>query len=149
MTGPIPERVAIRAATRYRENESGCWISTYSIGSHGYAQLGWQREDGAYEATTAQRAAWTHHHGLIPDGMTVDHTCHVRPCVNPTHLRLLSNADNGRRNGIGRDYPEGQSCMNGHPAERRKLRKSGATYCLDCNNIAQAKYRARRKTVVA
>lgn len=38
----IPDRVAERAATKYETSEDGCWISTYSVASHGYAQIGWQ-----------------------------------------------------------------------------------------------------------
>ena len=38
---PVPERVAERAFLRRDENESGCWISRYSVSTHGYAQIGW------------------------------------------------------------------------------------------------------------
>ena len=69
----IPERVAKRASTRYEvDPASGCWVSTYSVASHGYAQVGW-REGRERWGTTAHRAAWVHAHGQIPDGMTVDH----------------------------------------------------------------------------
>ena len=40
----IPSRVAERAATRYVEDENGCFISTYSTASHGYAQIGWKSQ---------------------------------------------------------------------------------------------------------
>lgn len=137
----IPARVAERAATRYNL-DNDCWISTYSIGSHGYAQIGWKSKSDR-GMTTAHRAAWVHYWGQIPPGMTVDHTCHRVRCVNPKHLRLLTNADNARRNGLGRDYPVGQSCIRNHPAERRARRKNGSTYCLDCNALAQARHRQR------
>lgn len=108
----IPERVAIRAATSYIVAPSGCYISTYSVASHGYAQIGWN-EDGERFATTAHRAAFVQVSGAqIPDGMTVDHTCKVRPCVRGDHLRLLTNYENARRT-FGRDWPLGQ-CINGH-----------------------------------
>ena len=38
----IPDRVKQRAYERW-EADGDCWISTYSIGSHGYAQIGWQK----------------------------------------------------------------------------------------------------------
>ena len=107
-------RVAERAATRYVEDENGCFISTYSTASHGYAQIGWQ-EPGINRSvmTLCHRAAWVHYHGAqIPDGMTIDHLCHNRRCVNPSHLRLLSNFENARRTS-NRDWPIGQ-CINGH-----------------------------------
>lgn len=93
----IPQDVAERAATRYAER-NGCWLSTYAPGSHGYPQVGWMRR-GERGMVGAHRAAWTHHRGPIPVGMTVDHLCHVRQCVNPRHLRLLPNVENARDNG--------------------------------------------------
>src|SRR5258705_11557020 len=113
---PIPRRVAARAFYSRRRGPNGCQISTYSVASHGYAQIGWTDNSGIRRGTTAHRAAWTHVHGQIPAGMTVDHkpTCDRR-CVNVKHLRLLSNYENGRRTS-GRDWPLGE-CINGHSNE--------------------------------
>lgn len=91
----IPTAVAQRALECWDADENGCWISKYSVASHGYAQIGW-RVDGKCYATTAHRAAWVHRNGQIPQGMTVDHRCHTRRCVNPDHLRLLTNEENAR-----------------------------------------------------
>ena len=137
----IPERVAERAATRFVENEAGCFISAYSVASHGYAQVGWQ-ERGYRQMVTAHRAAWVHANGQqIPEGMTIDHLCKERRCVNPAHLRLLSNFENARRTG-GRDWPLG-TCVNGHSNEH--LRLSGKRrVCHLCNLAAQQRYRVRR-----
>lgn len=111
----IPDRVAERAATRYVEDENGCHISTYSTASHGYAQIGWTDKDYR-QVVTAHRAAWVYAAGeQIPDGMTIDHLCKVRPCVNPEHLRMMTNYENARRT-AGRDWVEGQ-CVNGHSNE--------------------------------
>ena len=118
----IPAAVAERAATRYVQNAEGCFISTYSVASHGYAQVGWSMGGGRSQMVTAHRAAWVHANGhQIPDGMTIDHVCGQRRCVNPAHLRVLSNFENARRTG-GRDWPLGQ-CVNGH--DNKHLRLSG------------------------
>src|SRR5882757_2103790 len=99
----IPDRVAVRAATRYRV-VNDCWESEYSVASHGYAQIGWNTPARNY-GTTAHRAAWAYWVGP-PGGMTVDHLCRNRRCVRPSHLRLLSNLENARRTS-GRDWPVG------------------------------------------
>lgn len=144
----IPERVALRAASNCTEGLGGCLLSNYSIGSHGYAQIGWH-EDGKRQATTAHRAAWVAYTGeQIPDGVTVDHTCRVRRCVNPRHLRLLSNLDNARDNGQGRSrIPPvtllGRRCHKGHQIIAWS---SGQFGCRPCElERGRRKYPARRE----
>ena len=140
MADPISPAAAERAATRYTVAGSGCWISTYSAGSHGYAQIGWGLPDGRSATTTAHRAAWTFHNGPIPDGLTVDHLCHARRCVRPDHLRLLSNRENGRRNhpDYG-DWPLGY-CRNGHPDE------TGSGECPICSRASKNRHQHRRRS---
>lgn len=113
---PIPAAVAEKYATRFEVAESGCWISVYAPMPHGYAGASW-RVEGRSISSTAHRAAWTHHNGPIPDGMTIDHICKTRNCVNPAHLRLLTLADNSGRK--GRDWPLGQ-CAWGHAESSMK-----------------------------
>lgn len=113
----IPDRVALRALRAFKIDENGCHISSYSIGSHGYAQIGWQTEDG-HSMTTAHRASWTAVHGQIPLGMTVDHVCKIRTCVNVAHLRLLTNVDNARDNRQADLWIAGQAPRCGRPATR-------------------------------
>lgn len=139
MTEPIPLRVAERAATRYVEDENGCYLSTYSTGSHRYAQVGWQ-SNGRVQMTTAHRAAWVHYTGEQPGEMTVDHLDHCnRKCVRFEHLRLLTNSENGRRNRRGLDYPRDWTCVANHGVPRNRWGK-----CPECVKGYQAAYRARR-----
>lgn len=138
---PIPVRVAERAATKYLMVD-GHHLSTYSIASHGYAQIGWKGDDGKMRGTTAHRAAWVHHNGRqIPVGMTVDHNqdkCGKRTCVRAEHLRLLSNLDNARRTD-GRNWPLGE-CLHGHP-DSEMIVKGGKNMCGICSAKWQADYR--------
>lgn len=137
----IPDRVARRVVDNCAPGAGGCLISNYSVGSHGYAQIGWQVKGHRF-ATTAHRAAWVAANGRqVPDGMTVDHLCHVRPCVNPEHLRLLDNVTNARDNGQVRvNQPTGQRWACGHEIVAAP---GGRPYCRECNN-AQRK-RSRQK----
>lgn len=141
---PVPDRVAFRAATRFVA-VGDCHESTYSVASHGYAQIGWQDADGKRHGTTAHRAAWAHHHGQVAQGETVDRTCKNRRCVRIEHLRSLPNLENARRT-AGRDWPVG-TCANGHGPElwrpKGPTRKKG--YCHACRMNIQRRRRAAAK----
>lgn len=144
MTSAIPDRVAERAATRYIENENGCYISTYSVGSHGYAQIGWG-ENGNVQMTTAHRAAWAFYTGKQPDG-TVDHIDHCdRRCVRGSHLRDISNYENARRNRPDAETRLGL-CVNGHdaPLVNRKRRGRVWVTCIECERERNRRYRASK-----
>lgn len=129
-------------------NQRGCLISRYSVGSHGYAQ--------AWDGTTvvlAHRMVWEHHHGVIPEGMTVDHEDHCnRKCIEITHLRLLSNFENARRNRPDADSRLGL-CLNGHDApvvERVRKGRHGVQRiwrtCIECERERQRRYRLRLRS---
>lgn len=132
MSIPFPSEVFDRVMEKVTPGPNGCWISTYSRGSHGYAQVGWGRGTGG-TVTLAHRVAWMgHNRDVIPPGWTVDHICRVRPCVRPSHLRLLSNLDNARDNGQDRrgvPTPTGRECRRGHAL---LLYPTGATNCMEC-----------------
>lgn len=145
----IPGEVAQRALSRWTfEAPTGCHLSDYSCGSHGYPQIGWStwKETGGKRPsrmTLAHRAAWTAVYGQIPEGMTIDHLCKNRRCVNVEHLRLLTNYENARRTG-GRDWTPDGKCINGHGPEH--LYRSGGRFrCRPCNREAQRRYNAKRR----
>lgn len=141
----IPERVRERAYTRW-EPDGDCWISTYSTASHGYAQIGWQ--DGPERGVVlAHRAAWEHINGPMEVGMTLDHLCKSKPCVNPGHLRVLSNHENARRTS-GRDWPLGQ-CAHGHPNSDLYRQPAGKLVCRSCKKVWQERYAAKHRHLVS
>ena len=141
----IPDHVALRALRKFTlDRDSGCHVSTYSTASHGYAQIGWQANPGPRRGTTAHRAAWSAVFGQIPVGMTIDHTCKNRRCVNVSHLRLLGNFENARRTS-GRDWPLGE-CINGHPNSHLVRTDGGRRIrCRICQSQHQRTYRARQR----
>lgn len=147
MTGDIPERVAKRAYEKWTLGQNGCHISTYSVASHGYAQIGWQDKGMSRSAmTTAHRASWTHVHGQIPERMDIDHMCRNHRCVNVDHLRLLSPEENRRR--CKGDFPEGQSCKRGHPPTARKKTERGMV-CQMCNAARIKEFYERKRAHAA
>lgn len=66
----------------------GCWPWKGTL-TNGY---GYIRVDGV--GKRAHRISYEMHVGVIPDGFLVDHLCHNRACVNPSHLRLATDKQN-------------------------------------------------------
>lgn len=66
-----------------------CWLWTACRNEDGYGIF---RDRGMKKA---HRVAYELLVGPIPQGMQLDHTCHARACVNPAHLRPVTNKQNG------------------------------------------------------
>lgn len=84
-----------------------CWEWTAFRHPTGYGKFG-VREDGKPRVVGAHRVAYQEAHGSVPDGKLVDHRCHTRHCVNPSHLRLATyKQNNENRQGARRDSASG------------------------------------------
>ena len=80
-------------------NALGCWLWTGSRNNNGYGRFRLSRFGKRQRTVLAHRFAYEQVNGPIPDGLVVDHTCHNRHCVNPNHLRLVTNQDNCQNRG--------------------------------------------------
>lgn len=67
----------------------GCWEWTAFKDRDGYGKF---MSPGLPQY--AHRTAWHFLIGPIPAGMQLDHMCHNRGCVNPGHLRIVTNGEN-------------------------------------------------------
>ena len=71
----------------------GCWLWTGKLAGRGYGQAS-AKIDGHWTMVYAHRASYEMHHGPIPAGMIVLHSCDVPACVRPDHLMVGTHADN-------------------------------------------------------
>ena len=73
------------------EKTDTCWLWLGSRNDEGYGSLQVDRME-----TKAHRYAYLLLVGPIPEGQVIDHTCLVKNCVNPNHLRPLTQKDNSK-----------------------------------------------------
>lgn len=135
---PIEDRFIVMVD----RGESPCWNWLGHVMPNGYGQFRWPG------GSLAHRYAYTLWIGPIPDGMVIDHLCRNRKCVNPSHLRAISQGDNIR---AGVRKTQQTECRNGHPltGDNLKPTASGRRQCRACQVEANRRYRLRRVSVSA
>ena len=126
MTKELCDRLLSKVET---VTESGCWIWTGFCNPKGYGQM---MVNG--RCCRAHRVSNEHFVGPIQDGLTLDHLCRVRSCINPDHLQPVSNKVNILRgHGVGVVNAGKTHCPNGHEyIEGQVYRWNGKRHCLLC-----------------
>lgn len=93
------------------EPTSGCTLWTGALFPNGYGRVHTHRG-----SDRAHRAAWFVAFGEIPTGLLVRHSCNNPVCINPTHLKLGTDADNAQdRERARRSRHFKPTCKRGHP----------------------------------
>jgi hypothetical protein len=126
------------------EPNSGCWLWTGVTSWSGYARL-MIRGKWKY----VHRLAYEYFVGPIGEGLQVDHLCRVRRCVNPKHMEIVTNRDNGLRGvGLAAVNSRKTACPRGHPYDIVRANR-GTRACRTCKNIfgraSKKKMRAQRR----
>lgn len=108
---------------------SDCIVWTGALNSRGY---GCFAVNGVSQLV--HRLAYEDAHGPIGEGLTVDHLCGFRRCVNPDHLEAVTSAENSRRSRVTRDFRVGGHCGKGHllDADNLYLHPRGQLVCRKC-----------------
>lgn len=116
---------------RIDRQEDGCWLWRGCILSTGYGQA-WI--DG--QRDNAHRIAYELLVGPISEGLTIDHLCRVRHCVNPDHLEPVTMRENLLRGeSPAAHHARKTHCAEGHPLAGENLRvdRRGWRICVTCD----------------
>lgn len=134
---PVLERLMYRTS----ESPSGCWLWRGSVDPSGYGSIGTGGDTGP--VAKVHRVAYEEFVGPIPDGLTIDHLCRVRNCVNPAHLEAVTLPENvvrgwnaRRANGL---------CVNGHPQTPENT-SPHKNRCRECSRARNRAYKARQRS---
>jgi len=130
-----------------------CWEWTGSTTPGGYGHIGAGGHDG--QTLLAHRVAYQLLVGPISTGLTLDHLCRNRRCVNPDHLEPVTGRENTTRGRVpgGALYEKGMHyrsrwthCPRGHEfTEANTSLKGGRRRCRECARIRNNKYNAARR----
>lgn len=112
----------------YVVDENGCWLWQGCLNVRGYGQLG-------KGSRAAHRVFYERHVGPIPEGLTIDHLCRVRHCVNPAHMEPVTVAENVRRGSAAKLKPEQVRSIKSRSGERGAdlAREFGVSQALICD----------------
>ena len=77
---------------RYTVSPEGCWLWKLPE-PNGYGKFSIS-ENGKWKMYWAHRAAYILFKGKIPAGLQIDHLCRKLACVNPDHLRAITQKEN-------------------------------------------------------
>lgn len=122
---PVAQRLA-----RHADMSGGlfaCWPWQSVVGNRGYGLI---RECGATgRMLQVHRVAYAATHGPIPAGLTIDHLCRNRLCVNPAHLEAVPLAVNVARGNVA-SAAERSHCGRGHQLPPYKGRPRRCATCI-------------------
>lgn len=141
--GETPETLDERDARFWSQVDktANCWLWTGTVSGAGY---------GYFSQKRVHRMAWEMLRGPIPDGLVIDHICRVRLCLNPDHLRVITQIENCLA-GVSPMAINARAthCVNGHEFTEENTKRSvekgrERRACRECHRQRNREYEKRR-----
>lgn len=122
--------------------DSGCWQWQGAIQSSGYGSV----SNGNGGSMLAHRRAYEELVAEIKPGLTIDHLCLNKLCMNPAHMEQVTVGENSRRKNERQTH-----CKHGHELSggnlRLRERADGYKYraCVKCAVRHTRVYRTKKR----
>ena len=112
-------------------DDEGCWLWTGATNYAGYPSVSF-----GDKSHRAHRLFYSLLIGPIPDGLTLDHLCGVRRCVNPGHVECVTAGENALRgDGPCARNARATHCKHGHEfTAENTVARPGGRDCRTCRN---------------
>lgn len=142
-TGPKPRDPEVRFFEKVNKT-GGCWFWLELKNQSGYGLFTLNQKN-----ILAHRFSYSLVNGPIPAGLTIDHLCRVRHCVNPSHLEAVTHLVNTLRgDGFGARNARKTHCVRGHEFsnENTYVTPQGRRHCRTCTKMYMQEYMKTYRT---